>query len=207
MAYDIILALSFSLAFISIVAVFFTDKKLLFGLIALALFIFFYKTNIDRGDASMLTILSFISGILLLAFELFIPGFGILGILGSILTVYSLLDSFNNSLFGIMVLFVTAASVFISVTVFIRLGFSARLFDRTILKDVQTKERGYNSKKDYKYLLGAKGFAKTILRPTGLIEIDGRSYDAKTNSEFIKKDSQIEVVEIKDGHIIVKEIK
>lgn len=207
MAYDIILALSFTLAFISIVAVFFTDKKILFSTIALILFVFFYKANMDRGEADMITILSFISGILLLALELFIPGFGIMGILGSILTGYSLLDSFNNSLFAIIVLFVTAASIVISVTAFIRLGFSANLFDKTILKSGQTREKGYNSKKDYSNLIGRIGRSKTILRPTGVIDIDGNLYDAKSNSEFIKKDVEVKVLEMKDGHIVVKENK
>lgn len=40
---DILLALSFSLAFISIVAIFFTDKKILFSIIALVLFAYFYR--------------------------------------------------------------------------------------------------------------------------------------------------------------------
>lgn len=206
MAYDIILALSFSLAFISIVAVFFTDKKLLFGAIALILLFYFYKSNIDRGEADMLTILAFISGILLLAMELFVPGFGVLGIIGGLLTIYSLLDSFGSSLFGILVLVLTAASVFISVTLFVRLGFSANIFEKSILNEGQTKEKGYNSKKDYSYLLGKSGKSLTILRPTGRIKVEELEYDAKTRGSFIKKDSNIEVIEIKDGHIIVKEI-
>ncbi|MFR6220863.1 MAG: peptidase, partial [Anaerococcus sp.] len=146
---DILLALSFTLAFICIVAIIFTDKKILFTLIAIALFIYFYKSNLDRGEADMMTIIAFISGILLLAIELFVPGFGIMGISGIILTTYSLMDSFDNSLFGILILLITAASIFLSVTIFVRLGFSANLFDRAVLVNTQTKERGYNSKKDY----------------------------------------------------------
>ncbi|WP_019118482.1 hypothetical protein [Anaerococcus obesiensis] len=153
---DILLALSFTLAFICIVAIIFTDKKILFTLIAIALFIYFYKSNLDRGEADMMTIIAFISGILLLAIELFVPGFGIMGISGIILTTYSLIDSFDNSLFGILILLITAASIFLSVTIFVRLGFSANLFDKAVLVNTQTKERGYNSKKDYTYLLGKK---------------------------------------------------
>lgn len=144
---DILLALSFTLAFICIVAIIFTDKKILFTLIAIALFIYFYKSNLDRGEADMMTIIAFISGILLLAIELFVPGFGIMGISGIILTTYSLMDSFDNSLFGILILLITAASIFLSVTIFVRLGFSANLFDKAVLVNTQTKERGYNSKK------------------------------------------------------------
>ena len=202
---DILLALSFSLAFICIVAIFFTDKKVLFGIIALVLFAYFYKTGFDKGDAGLITIIAFISGILLLVIELITPNFGVLGSLGIILTIYSLMDSLNNSLFGIIVLLVTASSVFISITVFIKLGFSANLFNKSILTNTQTKERGYNSKKDYTYLCGIKGKTLSILRPTGRIIIDGKIYDGKTYGDFIKKDVEIEVIEIKDGNIYVKE--
>lgn len=202
---DILLALSFSLAFISIVAIFFTDKKILFSVIALALFAYFYKVGFDRGEADLITIICFISGILLLVIELITPSFGILGTLGLVLTIYSLMDSLDNSLFGIIVLMITAASVFISITLFIKLGFSAKVFEKSILTNVQTKERGYNSKKDYSFLLEKSGKALSILRPTGRIEIDEKIYDARTYGEFIKKDVGVKVVEIKDGNIYVKE--
>ncbi|MDU1316771.1 MAG: NfeD family protein [Anaerococcus hydrogenalis] len=202
---DILLALSFSLAFISIVAIFFTDKKILFSIIALVLFAYFYKVGFDRGEADLITIICFISGILLLVIELITPSFGILGSLGLVLTIYSLMDSLNNSLFGIIVLMITAASVFISITLFIKLGFSAKVFEKSILTNVQTKERGYNSKKDYSFLLEKSGNTLSILRPTGRIEIDEKIYDARTYGEFIKKDVGIKVVEIKDGNIYVKE--
>ena len=54
-------------------------------------------------------------------------------------------------------------------------------------------------------MIGKSGITKTILRPTGRIEVEGNAYDAKSDSDFIGKDREVEVVAIKDGHIIVKE--
>ena len=54
-------------------------------------------------------------------------------------------------------------------------------------------------------MIGKTGKSKTILRPTGRVEIDGISYDAKSDSDFIGKEKDVEVTGIRDGHIIVKE--
>lgn len=204
---DIVLAISFTLAFICLVAIIFTEKKILFTILSLGFFIFFYRINLLRGSADLTTVLIFISGVLLLTLELFIPSFGIIGVAGIILTGYSLFDAFDNNFTSFIVLLTTAAGVIISVTTFVRLGFRAKLFDKAILNEVQTKERGYNSKKDYTGLIGKVGVAKTTLRPTGVIWVDNTSYDAKTNGDFIKKDRKIIIKDMKDGHIIVEEIK
>lgn len=207
MVSDVILAISFTLAFICLVALIFTDKKILFALLSLGFFIFFYRSNLLQGRADLSTILIFIAGVLLLTLELFIPSFGIIGVGGIILTGYSIFDAFDNSMTSIIVLLTTAASVLIAITIFVRLGFTAKVFDKAILADVQTKERGYNSKKDYSSLLGKTGISKTVLRPTGVVLIDGDSYDAKSKGDFIQKDKKIIVKEIIDGHITVEEIK
>lgn len=204
---DIILAISFTLAFISLVALIFTDKKILFGIITLLLFVFFYRSKILEGDANLYTILAFVSGVLLLSLELFIPSFGIIGVVGIILTVYSLFDSFDNNKFSFLVLLSTAAAVIISVTIFVKLGFSAKIFDKAILNNTLSKERGFNSKKDYRQYLGKIAITKTILRPTGTILVEKIPLDAKTDGEFIKKDRKVLIKAIKDGHIIVEEIK
>lgn len=207
MGNDLILAISFTLAFICLVAIIFTEKKILFALFSLGFFIFFYRSNLIQGRADLTTILIFISGVLLLTLELFIPSFGIIGIAGIALTGYSLFDAFDNKFTSLIVLLTTAAGVIISVTIFVRLGFRARVFDKAILTDGQSKERGFNSKKDYSNLIGKLGYAKTILRPTGVVTIENTSYDAKTTGDFIKKGKKVIVREIKDGHIIVEEIK
>lgn len=204
-ANDIILAFSFTLAFISLVAFIFTDKKILFGIITAILLIFFYRSNILNGTADLMTVLIFISGVILLTLELFIPSFGIIGLAGIALTVYSLFDAFDNNKLSLIVLFSSAAAIVISVTIFVKLGFTAKVFDKFVLADRQSKERGFNSKKDYSFLIGQKGLAKTILRPTGVVVLDGKQFDAKAEGDFIQKGKNILVTEIKDGHIIVKE--
>lgn len=203
--HDIIIALSFVLAVISLISVLFTEKKALFGILTLVLFGFFYYQNTKHNIADNMTILTFIMGITLLALEIFIPSFGIIGIIGIALTGYSVIDSFENSTTGILILVVSAIAIILTVTIYVKLGFSRDLFNRLILTNTNSRNRGYNSKADHSKLVGMTGISKTILRPTGRIAIGENVYDAKSMSDFIAKDTEIEVVAIKDGHIIVKE--
>lgn len=205
LANDLIIALSFVLAVISVISILFTDKKVFFAIVSLLLFGFFYYQNSIYNVADNMTILTFVMGITLLALEIFIPSFGVIGIVGIILTIYSVMDSFADSQMGILILIVSALAIVLTVTIYVKLGFDRNLFDRFILKSTNSSARGYNSKTDNSFLLGKNGFTKSILRPTGRIEIDGKSYDAKSDSDFIGKDKEVEVVAIKDGHIIVKE--
>lgn len=202
---DIVIALSFVLAVISLISILFTDKKVLFGIITLLLFGFFYYQNTKYNVADNMTILTFIMGITLLALEIFIPSFGVIGIIGLILTGYSVMDSFSDSMMGILILIGTALAIILTVTIYVRLGFDRDLFDRFILTNTNSSTRGYNSKLSHDDLIGKVGISKTTLRPTGRIEIDGNTYDAKSQSDFIAKDKEIVVVAVKDGHIIVKE--
>lgn len=204
---DLILAISFTLAFICIVATIFTEKKILFAILSIGFFVFFYRYNLNLDKADLTILLIFISGVLLLTLELFIPAFGIIGIVGILLTAYALINSYNNNHTNFIVLMTSAAGIIISVTIFVNLGFGAKLFDKSILTQNQSKQRGFNSKKDYRGLIGKEGLSKTILRPTGVISVDHISYDAKTIGDFIKKDRKIIIKDVKDGHIIVEEIK
>lgn len=54
--------------------------------------------------------------------------------------------------------------------------------------------------------LGKRGTAETDLRPGGFIRIDGQRLDALCNRGYVEKGSEIEVVEARGNHIVVREI-
>ena len=57
LANDIIIALSFVLAVISVISILFTDKKVFFGILSLLLFGFFYYQNTIYNVADNMTLL------------------------------------------------------------------------------------------------------------------------------------------------------
>ncbi|WP_299035440.1 NfeD family protein [uncultured Anaerococcus sp.] len=203
---DLLIATSFILAVISLICILFTEKKVLFGVISVVLFAYFYIANAKYNIADNVTIIAFIAGISLLSLEIFIPNFGIIGVAGLALTIYSVMDSFTNPQTGIFVIIATGLAVVLTMTVFVKLGFRANLFDNYVLETNHKAKAGAHKTKDKNELIGSIGTTKTILRPTGRIEIDGEIYDAMARAEFIEKSKVVSVIDVKDGHIIVKEM-
>lgn len=202
---DLVIAFAFILAVISMICVLFTQKKLLFAGISLGLFAYFYIAASFYNIADNVTLITFIAGISLLSLELFIPSFGLIGVAGLALTIYSVMDSFIDPRMGLFVVLTTGLAILATVAIFVKLGFKAELFEKSIL---ETKPKSiYTGKKDeLSHLVGSVGITKTILRPAGRIEIDGELYDAMARAEFIEKGKMVSVADIKDGHIRVKEI-
>lgn len=206
MMFELVIGLSFVLAVVSLISVLFTEKKAFFAICALIFLGVFYFTNARHPIAEVWPLISFVAGVTLLALEIFIPSFGLIGICGLVLVGLSLYNSFMMDGREVILLVAATLAIILSVTAYVTLGFRANIFDKGILKSVNSKERGYNSKVDYSHLVGRTGTSKSILRPTGRIEIDGKYYDATSQGDFIKPLAEIEVVSVKDGHIVVKEI-
>ena len=54
--------------------------------------------------------------------------------------------------------------------------------------------------------IGCTGTTKSMLRPSGKIEINNRRYDASAISGFIEKETPIEIVSVQGNKITVREI-
>lgn len=161
-----------------------------------------------NGLAENWEIVIFIVGLALLALEIFvIPGFGIAGIGGLVLTIGSLiLVMLNNDVLDFS--FVDSAEIFHAVAAIlaglmgsiilmffggVRLT-STRFFQKIALQSVQDKLEGYTSNFKEQSLLGKTGKAYTVLRPSGKVIIDNILYDAYTRGDYIQKNEEILVV-------------
>ena len=71
---------------------------------------------------------------------------------------------------------------------------NTQAFKRIALTDTQESKEGYTVNASASALVGKKGTAYTVLRPSGKVMIDNQLYDAFTRGEFIEKGETIEVV-------------
>lgn len=185
------------------------------ALVALILYLVPYYLN---GLAANWEIIAFFIGIILIAVEIFVlPGFGVAGISGIILTIGSLfLIMVNNDAFDFAfvpmkdILYALAAAMggTLGGMILLLVGGSklpdTRFFKRIALTDTQNRSQGYVSTQISEPLIGKKGIAETVLRPSGKISIDGKFYDAYTRGEYIEKGQSVEVISDEGSSLKVK---
>lgn len=204
MIYELAIGLTFVLAVVSLISILFTDKKLIFAGLAIILLGVFYYTNSTYHMAESWSLIAFVAGVTLLTLEIFIPSFGLIGITGLGLIGLAIYNSIWMDGRELFLLIGASLAIVFSLTVYVLLGFRANIFDRDILRTVNSRDIA--SKADYSSLLGKKGKTKSILRPTGKVVLDDSYYDARSQGDFIENDKDIVVVSVKDGHIVVKEL-
>lgn len=192
------------------------------GCLALILLSSFASHAINWIEIIILTV-----GLILLALELFvIPGFGITGILGIVLTIIGLfalmLPGINNLNFLEPETFRLVGETFVErlawlfgglvfaiiVIVLMARFFSDRYFrfSKLILKGEQ---EGYVSgiPKEMMPEVGALGETVTPLRPSGKVHIGENMFDAMSQGDFVEKNTPVEVLKIEGSKVIVKAIK
>ena len=184
------------------------------SIIALILYLTPYYLN---GVAENWEIVLFFLGIILIVVEVFvIPGFGIFGVSGLIISVSSLiLIMLNNDMFDFTFVISrdimnASLSVLISVFAFgILILFgglrftSSKAFKNISLDETQDTSMGYISNKYPDNLVGKIGKAYTVLRPSGKIIIGDEIYDATSSGGFIEKNSKVKVVSNEGGSLKV----
>ena len=178
-----------------------------------AAILYFAPLYID-GLTQNWEILLFFIGLILIALEIFvIPGFGVAGIAGlaclfSGLTV-GLLDNTNFDFAHVSADSIGQASL----TVFsgLILGFALVLwlshkigtkgFLRRAALEADLEEAV--SSPDYQTLVGQEGTALTVLRPSGKVHINGKSYDAVSEAGFIEAGTPVVVQRYENAQLYV----
>lgn len=191
-------------------------------IIAILAALFYFAPLYLDGLAENWEVLLFIAGIGLIILEIFVvPGFGVTGISGLVLVFVAAILSmignvgFNFELTGGEAMMRATAVVLgsFAVTIAVALLFMKQFlrspfFRKIALQTEMRTEEKYTSSifDDTQSLLGKIGIAETDLRPAGKISIDDEFYEGQTNGEYILKGKNIQVVEVKNMYLIVKEI-
>ncbi|MEX0727484.1 MAG: NfeD family protein [Planctomycetaceae bacterium] len=197
-----------------------------FGIMSAVFFSMFFWSRFLGGTAGWLEVVFFLLGVTLLSIEIFlIPGFGVFGVSGGLLLIVSVImasqtfgdigpSSDVDRLVGFMG---TLSSSLIAVVILAsvlnhfmpRLPFFRRIFltppgGDTEMFDGPRLDPGLLPSGPNLDLMGQRGRAVSMLRPSGKAEIGGRYLDVVSQGDFIPPESPVEVVHVSGNRIVVR---
>jgi membrane-bound ClpP family serine protease len=195
---------------------------------ALCFILYFWAHSQLAGQITILAILLFILGLILIGVEVFLlPGFGVTGICGILLIIVSLglatLDKkpetshewmqFGQSLGTVVLGLLGAVTLAVLVVWYLP---TIPYANRLILKppteaDVPEGAEAPPAESESPFpgaaaLLGAIGVASTTLRPAGIARFGEDFVDVVSDGGYIEAGSRVQVIEIEGNRVVVKEV-
>ncbi|TCS77808.1 NfeD family protein [Pectinatus cerevisiiphilus] len=173
------------------------------GIIAAAVF---WGSGYIKGLVNIYHIALFLGGILFIIIELVTPATGIFAALGIVMMLYSIILGLGGNIDAVYMLIGALVIAIVLFAFIVKKLPSSRLWQKVILKDSSTEDRGYTSSTDNSSLLHKEGTVLTELRPAGTILIDGSPIDAISEGAYIDKGKKIRIIKIEGNRIIVREV-
>src|SRR5690554_6426371 len=213
-------SLLLSLGMLALFMTFYTQNfgvLTLIGMVALALFFGGHAAVELVGFEEVLLLLS---GVLLLAIELFIfPGFILPGIVGVLLILAALVMamlatpisiSFSTGLILSAIGRLATSVLLATAMVLIAVRFlpRSRAGMRFVLQADTAKDEGYLSYRPLEEsVIGSTAIAITDLRPAGKVKLDGEIRDARSERSLIEAGAKVRILRVESYELIVREIK
>ena len=150
-----------------------------------------------------LVIFLILLGLFFLVVELiFLPGITLGTILSAVSYGAAIYLGFSRLglIGGMIILFVIAALSLVATVVSLR----AKTWQRLALNNKVDSQS--NASPEEAVAVGAKGVTISRLSPMGKVEIDGKTYEAKSGGEYIDQRTEVEVVGFENSNIIVRKM-
>jgi membrane-bound serine protease (ClpP class) len=171
-----------------------------------------------NGLAENWEILAFVIGIILLVVEFFvIPGFGVFGVAGIVLTLGGLVLGMlpnealdfewvpSSQLFGALLTLILAALAAVGLVFWLTPKVNEwGAFKHLTLATTQDRSQGYTASVYSESLVGKIGTVHSRLRPSGKVELDGEIFDAYSRGDLLEKGQAIEVISTEGTSLRVK---
>ncbi|WP_443101006.1 NfeD family protein [Carnobacterium sp. 17-4] len=192
-----------TVGFIGLVIAALTPQSALGGLLALASFGgYFYLNNLENW----IPIIIFILGICLLIFEVFVPDFGVAGIIGFLLIIGGIYLTNNDLGTTLRDLSIAVVASTFLVIMLIRRGYSLTHLQKLVLNNNLDKKSGFSSNNDASAYLGKIGKTTTPLRPSGKVAFEDTELDVVSTGEHIDVDVSVIVTKVEGYKIIVRRV-
>ena len=178
----------------------------------------FFSPLYIMGLAESWEIVLFFIGVLLIVVEIFfIPGFGVPGILGTTLLIFSLgaalignigldfpsIGAISGAIWTLSITLILGIIMLYSLSKYLP---ENQYFNRMVLDKSSERDLGYVSATPARKLVGATGTALTALRPSGVVKINGKRIDVVSDGGFIEAGEQIKVESAASNRVVVAKV-
>jgi membrane-bound ClpP family serine protease len=157
----------------------------------------FFSTIFQNLPALILVVLGFA----LVLLEMYTPGFGLPGILGSLSLIGGVALFARSVSEALIIALVIVALLCVALLLSIRSAASGRLArSRLVLREVAVPTV---EEKDLTFLVGKRGEARTALRPAGIAEFDGARLNVVSDGQWIEAGMPLRVERVEGNRIVV----
>ena len=181
-----------------------TGVAALFGVVATALF---FGTQWITGVATWVEVLLFLAGLILLAIEFFVPGFGFFGIAGLASILLSLFMTLGGGIGALNIMATGTVAAVVVFLILLRYLPSSGLWNRLVLKNELKTEQGYTASDNLTRLIGLEGVVLTLLRPAGSVRIGEQVFDVVSEGRFVEPGARVKVLGVNGNRILVRAIE
>ena len=181
-----------------------TGVAALFGVVATALF---FGTQWITGVATWVEVLLFLAGLILLAIEFFVPGFGFFGIAGLASILLSLFMTLGGGIGALNIMATGTVAAVVVFLILLRYLPSSGLWNRLVLRNELKTEQGYTASDNLTQLVGAEGVVLTLLRPAGSVRIGEKVFDVVSEGRFVEPGARVKVLGVNGNRIVVRAIE
>jgi membrane-bound serine protease (ClpP class) len=196
---------------------------------AVLLLIYFFGHYV-AGLAGIESIVLVMLGLVLLAVEVFfVPGFGVIGLLGILCMVAGIIMGLvpqqlptdvpalpdlapldlTEYVRAALARFLTSAALgALGIWALSRILPRTSIYRHLVLQKTLTQGDGFVSSNSSKYrlFLGHVGIAETLLRPAGVATIDGERLDVVSSGDYIPQGARVRVIQAEGGRVVVERV-
>ena len=166
----------------------------------------FFGSQWLTGVAGWFELILFMSGILLIIIELYVPGFGFWGISGISCILVSFFLTLGGNMVAVNMLFISLVMAIIVFLLILKFLPSSRLWTKLMLHESETSQAGFSSSSDYSSYLGREGVVVSLLRPAGMMIIDGIKLDVVSEGQYLEPGTKVKVVSVNGSRIVVRSV-
>lgn len=140
-------------------------------------------------------------GLSILVVDVYIEGFGILGIVGLVVVAISLFITVAYVPFGQFIVLGKIVLLVPGSFLFFRFLKSRQLDGKLILTETLAEDKIDVS--GLEYFMGKEGITKTALRPQGTADFNGAGVEVCSESKYIPEGKRVKVVDVKGKKVLV----